>query len=124
MPSVSEQLQAILGRLTANVSGVQKAIVGSSDGLILASTSMSESDERMSAMCASLLSIGRRTSQTMEKPDLNDITIRTDEGYITLFAVGSEAVLVVSTSAEQKNLGMLYLEGKQATAAMYKVLVM
>lgn len=123
MPSVSEQLQAILSRLTANVSGIQKAVVGSSDGLILASTSMSESDERMSAMCASLLSIGRRTSQTMDKPDLNDITIRTNEGYITLFAVGSEAVLVVATSAEQKNLGMLYLEGKQATAAMSKILL-
>jgi uncharacterized protein len=122
MPSIAEQLTITLNTLKANVQGVQKAIVGSSDGLILASTSREESDERMSAMCASLLSIGRRTSETLDKPSLNDVTVRTDQGYISVFAVGREAVLVVSTSAEQKNLGMLYLEGKKASDSMVKVL--
>ncbi|MCK5743583.1 MAG: roadblock/LC7 domain-containing protein [Caldisericia bacterium] len=122
MSSIAEQLTTILNNLKANVLGIQKAIVGSTDGLILASTSQEESDERMSAMCASLLSIGRRTGETLSKPTLNDVTIRTKEGYITIFAVGREAVIVVSTSSEQKNLGMLYMEGTRATNEMLKIL--
>jgi len=122
MSSIAEQLTTILNNLKANVLGIQKAIVGSTDGLILASTSQEESDERMSAMCASLLSIGRRTGETLLKPTLNDVTIRTKEGYITIFAVGREAVIVVSTSSEQKNLGMLYMEGTRATNEMLKIL--
>jgi uncharacterized protein len=122
MSSIAEQLTIILNNLKANVLGIQKAIVGSTDGLILASTSQEESDERMSAMCASLLSIGRRTGETLLKPTLNDVTIRTKEGYITIFAVGREAVIVVSTSSEQKNLGMLYMEGTRATNEMLKIL--
>ncbi len=121
MPSITEQLSSILSSLKSNVMGVEKAIVGSSDGLILASTTHEESDERMSAMCASLLSIGRRTAETLTKPTLDDVTIRTGEGYITIFAVAREAVIVVSTSGEQKNLGMLYLEGSKAAKAMQKV---
>lgn len=121
MPSLTEQLTIILNSLKANVMGVEKAIVGSSDGLILASTTHDESDERMSAMCASLLSIGRRTAETMLKPTLNDVTIRTNEGYITIFSVGREAVIVVATSGEQKNLGMLYLEGSKAAKSMKQI---
>ena len=115
MPSIAEQLTITLNNLKANVLGIQKAIVGSSDGLILASTSQEESDERMSAMCASLLSIGRRTSETMGKPGLNDVTVRTSEGYITIFAIGREAVLVVATSAEQKNKGKIVFSKSKIT---------
>jgi|GEM_PF-768045 len=122
MATIGEQLQQILARLQSNIQGIKNVMVSTSDGLLLASTSFSDEAERTAAMSASLISISRRASEAMGKPKLNDVTIRTEDGYITLFAVGREAVLVISTTSEQKNLGMIYLEGKGAANEMSGVL--
>lgn len=122
MPTAGEQLNGILNRVQNSIPGIKSTMVASSDGLLLASTTYSEENERTSAMSASLLSISRRAAEAMGKPTLNDITVRAEEGYITMFSVGREAVLVISTSSEQKNLGMIYLEGKGAAKEISEIL--
>ncbi|NMD14566.1 MAG: hypothetical protein GYA78_04370 [Caldisericales bacterium] len=122
MPTVGEQMTQVLSRVQNSIPGMKSAMVASSDGLLLASTSFSEENERTAAMSASLVSISRRASEAMGKPRLNDVTIRSEEGYITLFSVGRDAVLVISTTSEQKNLGMVYLEGKSASNELTEIL--
>jgi len=100
--------------LQANTTDVEASAVVSVDGLIMASSLPSGTEEdRVSAMSAAMLSLGERISGELGRGGLEQVFIHGNEGFVLLTAVGSEAVLTV-LAREQAKLGLVFLEMRRA----------
>lgn len=114
MATRAEQVQQILKSLVTNTPDVEGSATVSVDGLVLASSLPSGTDEdRVSAMAAALLSLGQRTSQELQRGTMDQIYVKGDHGYIILMQAGNEAVLEVIAGPAAK-LGMVLLDAKRA----------
>lgn len=114
MATRAEQVQQILKSLVTNTPDVEGSATVSVDGLVLASSLPSGTDEdRVSAMAAALLSLGQRTSQELQRGTMDQIYVKGDHGYIILMQAGNEAVLEVIAGPGAK-LGMVLLDAKRA----------
>jgi uncharacterized protein len=109
-------LQSTLQSFVNQTPDIQGAVLVSLDGLPLASylpTAMDE--ERVSAMSATMLSLGERIGKELGRGDADRLFVEGDQGYAVLTACGSEAVLLVLAASGVKQ-GLLMLEIKRITA--------
>ena len=87
-----ERLQSFEG----NTPDIEASAVVSVDGLTIASSfPLGVEDERVSAMSASMLYIGKRISSELDRGMLDEVYVQGDDGYILLMSVGNEALLSV-----------------------------
>lgn len=122
MATRAEHIHQILKLLVANTPDVEGAAVVSVDGLILSSVLPAGTDEdRVSAMAAALLSLGERSTQELQRGDLEQVYVRGGAGYIILSQVGEEGVLEVIAGGGAK-LGMVLLDMKRAAQELAKIL--
>ncbi len=122
MATRAEQIQQVLKTLVTNTPDFEGAAVVSVDGLVLSSVLPAGTDEdRVSAMAAALLSLGERSSEELQRGDLEQVYVKGSTGYIVLMQVGTEAVLEAIAGPGAK-LGMVLLEMKRATAELARLL--
>jgi len=118
----AEQIQQVLKTLVTNTPDFEGAAVVSVDGLVLSSVLPAGTDEdRVSAMAAALLSLGERSSEELQRGNLEQVYVKGSTGYIVLMQVGAEAVLEAIAGPGAK-LGMVLLEMKRATAELARLL--
>ena len=110
----TEQMVDRLRDLQANTTDVEASALVSVDGLIMASSLPSGTEEdRVSAMSAAMLSLGERIAGELGRGGMEQVFIHGNTGFVLLTAVGSEAVLTVLARKTAK-LGLVFLEMRRA----------
>jgi uncharacterized protein len=101
---------------------VEAAALISPDGLIIASALKPEINaDRISAMSASILSLGEGISKETGLGRLEQVHIQGTEGHIVLMAAGDKAVLTALIAAQAK-MGVLLMDMRHAADDLVKIL--
>jgi uncharacterized protein len=107
-------ISGILQNFVSGTPDVQGVALVSPDGLPLASTLPGAMDEeRTSAMCAAMLSLGERIGKELARGNIEKIMVEGDNGYGILMGCGDDAVFLVLASHAAKQ-GLLMLDIKRA----------
>ncbi|MEH2324158.1 MAG: roadblock/LC7 domain-containing protein [Nostoc sp.] len=119
----TDKLGSILQNFVTGTLGVQGAALVTPDGLPLAaSLPGGMDDERVSAMSASMLSLGERIGIELSRGSVDRIYVEGNKGFGILTSCGQDAVLLVLASETAKQ-GLLMLEIKRLLAEL-KLIVM
>jgi predicted regulator of Ras-like GTPase activity (Roadblock/LC7/MglB family) len=107
---VEELVQQELSGLRASVSGVDGALVATSDGLLVAHVLPEQEQEQsqIAALIATLVGLARPAVQLTGRGTLLEASIRGSEGYLAVYAIGESAVLAVVGRADL-NVALLQL---------------
>jgi predicted regulator of Ras-like GTPase activity (Roadblock/LC7/MglB family) len=117
-----ERLNKILRTLQSSSPDVEASALISEDGLMIASALPQHIEEtRVSAMTATLLSLGTRAAVELERGEVKEVLVRGDEGYAVMMASGSGTLLLVLANREAK-LGLVFLDLRRAAVEVNKVL--
>ncbi|PID53015.1 MAG: hypothetical protein CSA58_10435 [Micrococcales bacterium] len=103
---------AVIRRSIPELNGV---MIASDDGLPIAHDFPEVEAERIAAMAATALGLGKRVSERTALGDLAETVIRGDQGYLVVYAAGDSAVLVLS-GPSNSNLGLMRIEARAASA--------
>jgi predicted regulator of Ras-like GTPase activity (Roadblock/LC7/MglB family) len=116
-----EKMNSILKELRSSVADVEAAVLLSSDAMALASDVGNDLDEdQISAMSASVLSLGERAAKELRRGVLDQVYIKGDLGYLLVMNCGPEAILAVLVSPSAK-LGVLFMETKRTADELSKL---
>ncbi len=114
----TQKIQMLLQELVANSPEIEGASLVTLDGLPLASTlPINMDEERVAAMAATILSIGERIGNELEKGNVDRIFVDSSEGYCVLTNCGEDAVMLVMANRSAKQ-GMLQLAIKRAVTEL------
>jgi uncharacterized protein len=101
---------------------VEAAALISPDGLIIASALTSDINvDRISAMSASILSLGEGISKETALGLLEQVHIQGSDGHIVLMAAGEKAVLTALITAQAK-MGVLLMDMRHAADDLIKIM--
>jgi uncharacterized protein len=119
----TEKLSMILQNFVTATTDVQGAALVTPDGLPLAgSLPGSMDEERVSAMSASMLSLGERIGIELGRGTVERIFVEGNKGFGILTGCGEDAVLLVLASETAKQ-GLLMLEIKRVIAELKLILL-
>lgn len=97
-----------------NTPDVEASAIVSVDGLTIASSfPLGMVEDRVSAMSASMLNIGKRISSELERGMLYEVYVQGNDGYVLLMSVGDDALLSVM-ARQRARLGLVFLEMRKA----------
>jgi hypothetical protein len=117
-----EALQQALNNLRSAIPELRGVLVASSDGLPMAqSLAGSEDANRVAAMAATALGLGKRIADTLNAGALSETSVSGTNGQVYLYAAGPKAVLVVVAPAGA-NVGMIHLEARDAARRLQDIL--
>ncbi len=123
MPINASKIQGILQNFVSGTSDIQGATLVSPDGLSLSAVLPGGmDDERVSAMSASMLSLGERIGSELARGTIDRISVEGNKGYGILTNCGDDAVLLILASESAKQ-GLLMLEIKRLVSEL-KLLLM
>lgn len=101
---------------------VEAAALISPDGLIIASALKPEINaDRISAMSASILSLGEGISKETGLGFLEQVHIQGRDGHIVLMAAGEKAVLTALITAQAK-MGVLLMDMRHAAEDLLRIM--
>ncbi len=117
-----ELLQQTLAALRSAIPEVRGVLIASSDGLPMAQNlSGSEDPNRVAAMAATALGLGKRIADTLNAGALQETSVSGASGQVYLYAAGAKGVLVVVTPANA-NVGLIHLESRDAAKRISELL--
>jgi uncharacterized protein len=123
MPINASKIQGILQNFVSGTTDIQGATLVSPDGLSLSAVLPGGmDDERVSAMSASMLSLGERIGSELARGTIDRISVEGDKGYGILTNCGDDAVLLILASQSAKQ-GLLMLEIKRLVAELKLILM-
>jgi predicted regulator of Ras-like GTPase activity (Roadblock/LC7/MglB family) len=103
----------LLKALQRNTPDIEASAVVSVDGLLMASAlPAAVEDDRVAAMSAALLSLGKRIASELKRGALDQVVVRGQEGYVVLVPIGEKAVLTALARSRAK-LDLIFLEMKR-----------
>ncbi len=70
-------------------------------------------EDSVGAMSAAMLALGDRTAQELERGSLDQVLIKSGNGYVLMVKAGDDAVLTLMAKANAK-LGLIFLDVKRA----------
>ncbi len=115
-------LTSVLVELNGTSSDIEASGIISSDGLMMASVLPANmDDDRVGAMSAAMLSLGDRTSQELNRGELEQVLIKGDNGYVLMIYAGDDAVLTVMAKPNAK-LGLIFLDVKRTAENIAELL--
>ena len=102
---------------------VEAVALISLDGLVIASALLPEmSEDRISAMSASILSLAEQIGKETSRGVLEQVHIKGENGHVVLMAVGDQAVLTALVASSAK-MGILLLDMRHASEDLNKKLI-
>lgn len=120
--SKQEQLQATLQNLRSSLPELRGALVATVDGLPIAQTFSDSTDSnRVAAMAATALGLGKRINDTLGTGELTEMSVSGLDGQVYVYATGKKGVLAVVTPSGM-NLGLLHMEARDAARTVALVL--
>lgn len=116
-----EKMSSVLRQLRSSLQEIEAAVLISSDAMALASDISDESDEEMiSALSASVLSMGERAANDLKRGILDQVYIKGDQGYLLIVHCGPDALLSLLVKPEAK-LGVVFMEAKRTAKELSKI---
>ena len=117
------QLNWLLDNLVDQVEHVQRALVLSRDGLVVAASRglTSEDSEHLSALAAGLQSLARGAGRHFRAGEVRQTIIEMDSAFLFVIAAGRGTCLAVLTSADA-NVGLIAYEMAMLVRRMGKYL--
>jgi len=117
------QLSWLLDNLVDQVEHVQRALVLSRDGLVVAASRglTPEDSEHLSALAAGLQSLARGTGRHFGAGEVRQTIIEMDSAFLFVIAAGRGTCLAVLTSADA-NVGLIAYEMAMLVRRMGKYL--
>ncbi|MCL6525434.1 MAG: roadblock/LC7 domain-containing protein [Thermaceae bacterium] len=120
--SKQETLYQAINQLRASIPELRGAIVASSDGLAIAhSLSNGEDPNRVAAMAATALGLGKRISESLNAGSLTETSVSGTNAQIYLYAAGQKGVLAVVAPAGA-NIGLIHMEARETAKAVASIL--
>ena len=120
--SKQQQLQATLQSLRTSLPELRGALVATTDGLPIAQSFSDTTDSnRVAAMAATALGLGKRINDTLGAGDLSEMSVSGDNGQVFVYATGPKGVLAV-VAPPAMNLGLLHMEARDAAQAIASIL--
>lgn len=117
-----ESLNRILRNLQAVSPDIEASALVSDDGLMIASALPQHLDEfRISAMTATLSTLGMRASIELERGDVEEVIVRGKLGYI-IFVTASDGTLLLVVTGKLAKLGLVLLDMRRAVEEIRKTL--
>lgn len=123
MTTIEEQhVLTELARLRVQVPGVLGCVVAGVDGLLmLYDTTNSTEPHDVAALAAGAHGISRTTGAVLGQGGFSDVTIHNQNGYLSVYAIGDLALLVVIGDG-QLNIARLHLEARPVTNRLSEML--
>ncbi|QSR84036.1 roadblock/LC7 domain-containing protein [Methylacidimicrobium sp. B4] len=119
--AVADELNHILGRVRAAIPELNAALVATTDGLPIAHSLNSGDANRLAAMAATALGLGRRICETFGGGEFRETSVSGDQGQMYIYSAGPKAVLgVVARSGA--NVGLIHLEARDAASQVAQIL--
>lgn len=120
--SKPERLNAILVNLRTSLPELRGAMVATADGLPIAQSFSDNTDSnRVAAMAATALGLGKRINDTLGTGNLSEMSVSGLQGQVFIYSVGAKGVLAVVTPAGM-NLGLLHMEARDAAQSIASIL--
>lgn len=117
-----DQLNKILRGLQSGSPDVEASALISEEGLMIASALPAHVDEsRVAAMSATLLSLGTRATNELERGQIEEVLVRGSDGYAVMMNAGQGTLLLVMASKTAK-LGLTFLDMRRAVTDIKRVL--
>jgi len=116
-----DALLALVRALTSRVPGITDIALASRDGLIITSDTTGAEPDNLAAMAAASLGIAQRMTANVGRGTLQEVTARGSGGYVTVYAVGASALLVVAGD-KRLDIGRLHQESRPTVEAIEIVL--
>jgi predicted regulator of Ras-like GTPase activity (Roadblock/LC7/MglB family) len=107
-----EELKGHIEALRNSIPELKGVLLASNEGLPIAhSLSNGAEPNRVAAMAAAAVTLGKRVSDTMSTGTLGEVSIQADEGALFIYSAGTKAVLAV-LSPQGGNAGLIHLEAR------------
>ena len=117
-----DQVNDILRFMQSGTPDVEGCAIVSEDGLMIASAFPSSFDEgRIAGMTSTLLSLGSRTAEELNRGQMEQVFVKGDKGYVIVTQASEGTVFMVLTS-EHAKLGLIFLEMRRCVDQIRKVL--
>lgn len=111
MRPISEQIHEVLEDMQERAD-IKESYVIRKDGLIFTSSNPHVKNQRIAAMSASLLEIGKKTLEDVGNDELKRLLITGDK--IQIIIMGFSSVALVCSMDSNANIGMVFLRMKKA----------
>ncbi|WP_018290646.1 roadblock/LC7 domain-containing protein [Verrucomicrobium sp. 3C] len=119
--AVADDLNTLLGRLRTSVPELSAALVATTDGLPIAHSMNAGDANRLAAMAATALGLGRRICETYGGGEFRETSVSGDQGQMYIYSAGSKAVLGV-VARLGANVGLIHLEARDVASEVSQVL--
>ncbi|WP_084047748.1 roadblock/LC7 domain-containing protein [Deinococcus hopiensis] len=120
--SKQDRLNASLTTLRTSMPELRGALVATVDGLPIAKSMSDGTDaNRVAAMAATALGLGKRINDTLGSGELTDMSVSGMGGQVYIYAAGNKGVLAVVTPPGM-NLGLLHMEARDTAQAVASIL--
>jgi predicted regulator of Ras-like GTPase activity (Roadblock/LC7/MglB family) len=119
--SKQEDLTRLIYNIRTSIPELHGVMIASVDGLPISHDFPEAEAERVAAMAATALGLGRRMTEHANLGGWNENVVRGDYGYLVVYAAGENAVLVM-TGPTNCNFGLMRIEARSASAIVSKVL--
>ena len=120
--SKQQELSDVLSNLRQSVPDVRGALVASNDGLAIAqSLSSTEDVNRIAAMSAAALGLGKRITMTLGAGNLTKTQVSGTDAQIFLYSIGDKGVLALIASGDA-NVGLINIEASETVKKVTSLL--
>lgn len=119
---MATEINQALRRLKGGTPDIIGGAVITIDGLVIASELPGKIDEDLiGGMTASMLGVGERISAELMRSEMQQVYVRSPEGYVLVNEVGNNAALITLVSRNAR-LGLILLEVKRCVAELETML--
>ncbi len=108
-----DQVHAELRALRATITGIEGSLVATSDGLLIAHDIPDLEPARLAALVSTTLSLARQSVRETGRGEFREALARGTEGYLMVYAAGSNAVVAIIGDADM-NVGMMQYQAREA----------
>ena len=119
--SKHSDLKLVLSAIRRAIPELHGVMIASQDGLAIAHDFPEADAERIAAMAATALGLGKRISERTNMGDLSKTVIHGRNGYLVVYGAGEDAVLVMQGPIES-NLGLMRIEARVAAVEIKQLL--
>jgi hypothetical protein len=117
-----DAIQQAIDRLFTAIPQLDGVLLASTDGLPIAHSFSTGGDpNRVAAMAAAALGLGKRIGETFNSGMLTELSVRGTEGQMFLYAAGSKGVLALTVPVSA-NIGMIHIAARHAARRIAEVL--
>jgi predicted regulator of Ras-like GTPase activity (Roadblock/LC7/MglB family) len=119
--SKQEELARVIYDMRRSIPELHGLMIASSDGLPISHDFPEAEAERVAAMAATALGLGKRITERTDLGNLQETVVRGEHGYLVVYAAGENGILVMAGPITS-NLGLMRIEARAAARVVGQVL--